>query len=758
ADSYLYCGDLHAAAIWYHSALQDAPDRYSLHKKYCQTLWLYGKTKLALAQLDAIEAGFGKRPETDHLRQKIEAALDKVGLPNQYYVARVLEMSSNADELPSYFRKGEIFFHTVASRRKLRNNHKIRNSRKAYSTMAAQHFGPGYNEKIRVVHRKVTAEIEALGMMVDNRRNEVMYSRKVVKKMKLKGGQGSSERFRLFQKWYKPGGREVELPLELRSGIDNDIHPALHPNGQLLVFASDRSGSQGRYDLFYALRQGDGWSKPIPFPVWVNSPGDEFFPSFNAAGTLYFTSDGLAGLGGYDLYSTTYEDGIWLPAANLGSAINTAFDEMAMCWAPDHGSARRNEGYFASNRFANGVHGTDLFFFRRNTAVRLAVEDSLSGLSPAGLRVSLIDERDNRIPCERDPQGNVVALLPNPGASYRLSFAADGYHAKDMVFFPKRELAQGEDFTRNVKLESVDHYEVNLSVMDSLSGAGLASGAVVALDFETMAKVEAATIQNGKARFNLRSGRDYVFVVESPGYAARNQHCWLKDAPRRGVLDREVRLIQGEGLLVEGKVAVEGEAPLNRARLFMVDRSTQKIVVAEPLNAQGDIQARLAKAQATSYDIYVAAENFLTAVRPNMNLDSLSDALKMPLQNLPYSDETPALTLYYPTGASELPAFTNQQLDAIYFFLTQNESAIAEIRAHTDHIGDAANNMKLSYQRGLLVVEYICNKRDIPRTRVMLKPYGESRPHHKYDDPEHCTTADLKADRRVEIFLLEPLF
>lgn len=96
------------------------------------------------------------------------------------------------------------------------------------------------------------------------------------------------------------------IKLALNSSSD-DKCPAV--NGKLLVFASNRSGGYGGYDLYYSLFENGSWSEPINFGDKINTEFDEYRPI-----TLYvygydnnlmvFSSNRPGGKGGYDLYYT----------------------------------------------------------------------------------------------------------------------------------------------------------------------------------------------------------------------------------------------------------------------------------------------------------------------------------------------------------------------------------------------------------------------------------------------------------------------
>ena len=80
-------------------------------------------------------------------------------------------------------------------------------------------------------------------------------------------------------------------------------------NGRLMVFASDREGGHGGFDLWYSLYDAQGWSEPVNFGDEINSEYDEFRPvvvstedGFFMNDLMIFSSDRPGGKGGFDLY------------------------------------------------------------------------------------------------------------------------------------------------------------------------------------------------------------------------------------------------------------------------------------------------------------------------------------------------------------------------------------------------------------------------------------------------------------------------
>lgn len=96
----------------------------------------------------------------------------------------------------------------------------------------------------------------------------------------------------------------------------------------LIVISSNRAGKE-THDLYWAFNHAD--QKKIEFKLLnaANSENDELDVSFGSDGsTLYFSSNGRGGEGGYDIFFTVFDgSGSWSTPENLGYHINTPSDE-----------------------------------------------------------------------------------------------------------------------------------------------------------------------------------------------------------------------------------------------------------------------------------------------------------------------------------------------------------------------------------------------------------------------------------------------
>jgi hypothetical protein len=155
---------------------------------------------------------------------------------------------------------------------------------------------------------------------------KTMYFTRIPKKEKLE---------KIYQAEYKSDGKggsgwiADENPLTFCTGNSRYTHPALSSDGNMMIFASDRTGSLGGMDLFITRKVGGKWSNPENLGNSINTPRDECFPYLDQENNLFFSSDGRAGFGGYDIFTCRFKDDTWEIPKNLTRKINSEYDDIA---------------------------------------------------------------------------------------------------------------------------------------------------------------------------------------------------------------------------------------------------------------------------------------------------------------------------------------------------------------------------------------------------------------------------------------------
>jgi len=128
---------------------------------------------------------------------------------------------------------------------------------------------------------------------------------------------------------------------------------SLSPDGQTLFFASNREGGYGGLDLWLTHKNKKGeWDEPINLGEEINTAYNEDGPFIGYDGkTLYFSSAGGEGMGGYDIYRVTYDSlsSSWYAPENMGYPINTPDHDIYFVPTKDgknaYYSSVRDDGY-----------------------------------------------------------------------------------------------------------------------------------------------------------------------------------------------------------------------------------------------------------------------------------------------------------------------------------------------------------------------------------------------------------------------------
>ena len=122
------------------------------------------------------------------------------------------------------------------------------------------------------------------------------------------------------------------------SGRYRDSDPVLSPDGTRLYFVSDRPVNgkpKTDFDIWFVTRTKAGWGEPSHLDAPINSQYGEYFASQAANGDLFFSSARPGGKGGLDIYRSRLVDGKFAEPENLGDAINTPVWELDCLIAPD---------------------------------------------------------------------------------------------------------------------------------------------------------------------------------------------------------------------------------------------------------------------------------------------------------------------------------------------------------------------------------------------------------------------------------------
>jgi hypothetical protein len=113
-----------------------------------------------------------------------------------------------------------------------------------------------------------------------------------------------------------------------------ESHASISKDGNTLYFTSNRKGGFGGLDIYTSTKQSNGdWDPPVNLGSTVNSPYNEETPFITEDGRrLFFSSYGHYNMGGYDVFmSALNPDGSWANPVNLGYPVNSTDDDEFFC-------------------------------------------------------------------------------------------------------------------------------------------------------------------------------------------------------------------------------------------------------------------------------------------------------------------------------------------------------------------------------------------------------------------------------------------
>ena len=219
---------------------------------------------------------------------------------------------------------------------------------------------------------------------------------------------------------------------------------------EMLYFVSDREeGSKGGLDIWYSIYnpKEDEFLEPRNAAGKVNSPGDEITPFYDTdTRTLYYSSNGKIGIGGFDIFKTTGQTSRWSNPVNIGFPINSSADDLYFVLKKN-----KNEGFFVSNReggvaLKNSTCCDDIYSFEYLQYIHVGiggklleteeVNDSLVRDIPLpGAKVNLhvIEDEGKEFmltgSTKTNEQGEYFLKLEH-GKTYKLEIKKEGYFSK----------------------------------------------------------------------------------------------------------------------------------------------------------------------------------------------------------------------------------------------------------------------------------------------------------------------------------------
>jgi hypothetical protein len=214
---------------------------------------------------------------------------------------------------------------------------------------------------------------------------------------------------------------------------------SISSDAKLLYFASERQGGFGGKDIYVSELGKDGkWGKAKNLGSTINSEYDDDSPFIHPDGkTLFFSSKGHSSIGGYDIMYSTLKDNEWTEPFNMGYPLNTIDDDIYYVL-----NTKGDKGYFSSTRTGLNEKGNhDIYEVSPGIIGERTVVVLLKGVVygndepiQAEIKIKKLSKDETIGPFKSNKKTGQYLVTMVPKEKYSVTVNAEGYNAYEESF------------------------------------------------------------------------------------------------------------------------------------------------------------------------------------------------------------------------------------------------------------------------------------------------------------------------------------
>lgn len=416
-------------------------------------------------------------------------------------------------------------------------------------------------------------------------------------------------------------------------------------------------------------------------------------------GNLYFASDKPGGIGGVDIYKSSYVNGSWAEPINLGSKVNTWRDEV-FPFVSNNGTL-----YFSSNGWP-GNGGLDVFY----------------------------QENQNEIP---EHVGNPINTNADDFGIYVDENTGKGFLSSNRNDF------KDEIYTISKQVYKIEA-EVTLLTCDNKP---LEKKTILVKNLKTNSEDKLITDDKGKVSFKPTWNTNYKFTYSGEGNSSA---CSLEK-----MFDKEGKIpvkLSSNYKTFTGKLKVIDEKGDNidgaQITYFSKGKVTKKM-----LSSKDNASIDLSSQEISETDSIIANMINYTDAKVVFNNSGECNSEKtysLVLKKRSGSELINLGMVYYDFDLWNLRPEGKAELDKLVKYMKEHPDLTVELGSHTDSRGSDYYNEWLSERRSQSCVKYI-RASGIPSDKILAKGYGETKLVNKCSNADRCTEAEHQLNRRTEL-------
>lgn len=471
-------------------------------------------------------------------------------------------------------------------------------------------------------------------------------------------------------------------------------HFNVSADGKTAFFSSENEpGGYGGLDIYMVKKGNDGtWGTPVNVGSEINSQYDEDSPFITFDNKyLYFASNGEKSIGGYDIFRSEWKDGKFSTPENLGTPINSTYDDLYYTMTADGINA------FVSSFRKGGSGNMDIYrvaYSENNTTTSI-----LQGRIYMADGSTIPENISIRLKCINCDQQEVATLLPRLRDG---KFMYNLEKCKDYEIQYFNTLTQEDVAVQRFKTECENKYEViEKELRIEVDGDKIVASQVYAFrgsvfDKETGKKMKNVKIEiqdeKGKTVASLLTKEDGSFTTEDFNNLKLNKN-------------------------YNFTVLTDKEEYIKVSKPFSFTTDYERYIDIEPIAIE---KATIGK-----------------------------DLGKVVVLN----------TIYYDLNSSYLRKDAKLELNKIVESMNLNPNLVIELRSHTDCRESEEYNQWLSDRRAERAAEYIRKRIKNGASRISGKGYGESELLNNcgcdVTDNSGCSEDQHQLNRRTEFIIVK---
>ncbi len=531
---------------------------------------------------------------------------------------------------------------------------------------------------------------------------------------------------------------------------------SLSADGKVLLLSFSNIHNSERSNLYVSTLKRNGWIWTKPKRIKsLNTRYSEDTPFLSADNnTLYFASD-RAQKGQYDIYQTTRKGAAWEwdqwsePVLFKKDTLNSPEWESFF-----KVNAKGSWGFFSSTKDSNG--GADIYkikLFEENPFVivsgKIINQTNQRTMNPGLFRIFADDKPVDSVKLNQVDQTYTISLPL--GKKYTVHAATDHY----TFLLDTIDVARVREFTEMNKDLQVKPFPYVL-----VKGKLLIKNSTEPINASSRAKIYVDNLLNDSAQVNwvnstytmkLKHGHAYNLQVRANKYEAVPYLLDLTAVNEYQELNVDLFADPEKMAIVRGNIY---DKKTNRllaptAALKLKVEGLQAIVVTlDTLRSSYELKLPLGN----TYTISAQAPNYypmyemVTVVHERGDIRIYKDLYIAPIE---VGQTIKLNNIFFETAKTILKTESFPELDRVVEFLNASPDIKIEIAGHTDNVGKADYNKRLSQGRAQSVTNYIISK-GIATDRIVAKGYGMDKP-----VATNKTATGKAQNRRVEFTILD---